>query len=87
MWPKDTLVTRLKASLTFCADALNRLDDSKLADLVPVGAPNSGRTSVRSRLIVVFLTDLAEHYAQVASYMRLNGMVPPSALPRPRPGD
>jgi hypothetical protein len=27
------------------------------------------------------LTDLAEHYAQLASYMRLMGMVPPSALP------
>ena len=28
-------------------------------------------------------TDLAEHYSQIASYMRLIGMVPPSALPRP----
>jgi hypothetical protein len=86
LWPKDTLVARLKASLVFCQGALDRLDDSKMADLIPVGAANSGRTSVRSRLITVFLTDLAEHYAQVASYMRLNGMVPPSALPRPRPG-
>ena len=32
----------------------------------------------------LLITDLAEHYAQVASYMRQLGMVPPSALP-PRP--
>lgn len=29
-----------------------------------------------------FETDLAEHYSQISSYMRLLGMVPPSALPR-----
>jgi uncharacterized damage-inducible protein DinB len=29
----------------------------------------------------LLITDLAEHYAQVASYMRQLGMVPPSALP------
>src|SRR5207248_4788738 len=27
-------------------------------------------------------TDLAEHYSQISSYMRLLGMVPPSALPQ-----
>jgi hypothetical protein len=30
------------------------------------------------------VTDLAEHYSQVSSYMRLMGLVPPSALPRPK---
>jgi hypothetical protein len=83
MWPKDTLVARLKASLVFCEGAMARVDDAKLADEVPVGAPGSGRTTVRARLMIIFLTDLAEHYSQIASYMRLNGMIPPSALPRP----
>jgi hypothetical protein len=27
--------------------------------------------------------DLQDHYSQIANYMRLNGMLPPSALPRP----
>ena len=27
------------------------------------------------------MTDLAEHYSQLASYMRIMGLVPPSALP------
>ena len=27
--------------------------------------------------------DMADHYSQLANYMRLNGMLPPTALPRP----
>src|SRR5256885_12890207 len=32
--------------------------------------------------LLAFETDLAEHYSQISSYMRLLGMVPPSALPQ-----
>ena len=66
-WPKDTLVARLKKSLQFCDDALQRL--SRLDS--PALASN----------LLAFETDLAEHYAQLAVYMRLLGIVPPSALP------
>src|SRR5256885_16526937 len=31
--------------------------------------------------LLAFETDLAEHYSQISIYMRLLGMVPPSALP------
>ena len=84
MWPKDTLVARLKASLTFCDNALSGLDDSRLGDMLPVGPPGSGRQIVRARAMLAFVTDLADHYSQIANYMRLNGMLPPSALQRPR---
>ena len=83
MWPKDTLVARLKASLVFCRDAMATVDDANLADELPAFPPASGRTFVRSRYLLLFVTDLAEHYSQIASYMRILGMVPPSALPRP----
>jgi len=82
-WPKDTLVARLRTSLLFCRDAFARLDDAKLTDAVPEGPPESGQTSPRVRSLLYFVTDLAEHYSQIASYMRLMGMIPPSALPRP----
>lgn len=81
-WPKDTLVAHLRASLEFCGAALDAVHDSMLADESPIGPPGSGRVTTRSRDIVLFLTDLAEHYNQIAGYMRLMGMVPPSALPR-----
>lgn len=66
-WPKDTLVARLDASLRFCDTALAR-----------AGSLNSG---MLASLLLAFETDLAEHYSQLSSYMRLLGMVPPSALP------
>jgi hypothetical protein len=82
-WPKDTLVARLKASLVFCDSAMATMDDASLADQVPAYPLNSGRKITRARYLLAFVTDLAEHYSQIASYMRLNGMVPPSALPHP----
>ncbi len=81
-WPKDTLVARLKASLDFCTTAMNSLTDAKLAD--QVSFQPGGRTSPRARYVMGFITDLAEHYNQIAGYMRAMGMVPPSAQPRPR---
>ena len=69
-WPKDTLVARLKASLDFC--------DAALQDAGPV------TTAARASTLLAFETDLAEHYSQLATYMRIIGLVPPSALP-PRP--
>jgi hypothetical protein len=56
------------------------VDDAALSEEV-TAAP--GRTFPRARYLLLFLTDLAEHYNQLAGYMRLLGMVPPSALPRP----
>lgn len=66
-WPKDTLVKRLDASLRFC--------DAALAQ---IGALES---ATQAALLLQFETDLAEHYSQLATYMRLLGLVPPSALP------
>jgi hypothetical protein len=84
LWPKDTLVARLRASLAYCDQAIDGLTDAQLADQIPVGPPGSGRTIDRSRYLIAYVTDLAEHYAQLSSYMRLNGLVPPTALPRPK---
>jgi len=70
-WPKDTLVARLDASLRFCAATLERLRQFDSPDVV--------------NILLLFETDLAEHYSQLSVYMRLLGLVPPSALsPKPR---
>ena len=66
-WPKDTLVARLRASLRFCDVALDAV-------------PRLG-SAAHANTLLAFETDLAEHYSQIAVYMRLLGMVPPSALP------
>src|SRR5216110_854957 len=66
-WPKDTLVHRLEASLRFCDTAMEQV--GKL------------ESSALASTLLAFETDLAEHYSQISSYMRLLGLVPPSALP------
>jgi hypothetical protein len=66
-WPKDTLVARLDASLRFCDTAIERAGPLRSAGV--------------SADLLAFETDLAEHYSQISGYMRLLGMVPPSALP------
>ena len=83
-WPKDTLIARVRASLVFCAAAIRGLSDAQLADEFTVDTPSGPQTVLRARYLMLLITDLAEHYSQLASYMRLLGLVPPSALPRPQ---
>lgn len=85
-WPKDTLVAKLKASFTFCQSAFGQLTDASLADQIAITFGGNTRTVTRASMVVGHALDLADHYSQLANYMRLNGIIPPTALPRPRPG-
>ena len=86
MWPKDTLVAKLKASFAFCESAFAQLDDAKLADQIAMTFNGTTRTVTRAGMVLGHALDMADHYSQLANYMRLNNILPPSALPRPRPG-
>ncbi|HEX7937632.1 MAG TPA: DinB family protein [Gemmatimonadaceae bacterium] len=83
-WPKDKLVANLKASLAFCEEAFAQVDDAKLGEDVTLQFGNNPpRKTPRAQMVLGHALDLADHYSQIANYMRLNGMLPPSALPRP----
>jgi uncharacterized damage-inducible protein DinB len=84
-WPKDSLVTKLKASFAFCQEAIGQLEDGKLGDQVTLTFRGNSRNVPRISMVLGHALDLADHYSQLANYMRLIGMLPPSALPRPRP--
>lgn len=81
-WPKETLVSKLKESFKFCDDAFNQLDDAKLADPVTLTFNGTSRNTTRISMVLGHALDLADHYSQLANYMRLNNILPPSALPR-----
>lgn len=86
-WPKARLVAQMKASFKFCEDALAQLDDAKLGDQLTRTLPNGqSRTVTRAGPVMGHIIDMADHYSQLANYMRLNNMLPPTALQRPRPG-
>lgn len=82
-WPKAKLNEKLKASFKFCEDAFAQLDDAKLADQITLTFNGQSRPSVRASMALGHALDMADHYSQLANYMRLNNMLPPTALPRP----
>ena len=84
-WPKAKLVARLKDSFAFCNQALAQVDDAKLSDQITMTFGGRSRQVTRAGMVLGHALDLADHYSQLANYMRLNNILPPTALPRPRP--
>ena len=72
---KEALVARLKETFAFCDQALAGLDDSKLTEPLSF----FGRTMTRAAIETLTVGDWADHYSQIAIYMRLNGQLPPTA--------
>jgi hypothetical protein len=73
---KDKLVAELKASMDICKQAFSKLTDSTLGDLVPWFG---GRQVPRVSAALEVTNDLIDHYAALAVYLRLNGLLPPTA--------
>jgi uncharacterized damage-inducible protein DinB len=73
---KDKLVAALKASFDFCSDALAKMDDSRLAETTEIFP---GRQGSRALASMILAGTWADHYAEAAMYLRLNGVLPPTA--------
>ena len=73
---KDKLVAALKASFDFCSDALAKMDDSKLSETTE---GFGGKQVSRAWASLVLASGWADHYAEAAMYLRLNGVLPPTA--------
>jgi uncharacterized damage-inducible protein DinB len=75
---KADLVAALKASSQYCARAYAQTDAT-------AGQPTRLFGQERSRLHALGLnaTHNAEHYGNIVTYLRMNGIVPPSSRPRP----
>lgn len=74
---KDKLVAALKTSFDFCSDTLAKMDDSKLTETTEGFAP--GKQVTRGWFSLVLASNWADHYAEAAMYLRLNGVLPPTA--------
>lgn len=75
---KADLVAALKASTDYCARAYTQTDQAALAPIKLFGQD-------RTRLYALMqnATHNGEHYGNLVTYLRLNGIVPPSSRPRP----
>jgi hypothetical protein len=72
---KEKLVAALRRSIQFCDRALARLDDATLGETVTW----YGEKTTRATAAIGLVTDWADHYGQQAIYLRLNGVLPPTA--------
>jgi hypothetical protein len=73
---KDKLLVAARASFDFCGEALGKMDDSKLGDEVELFG---GRKFPRAMAALGLASGWADHYGAQAMYLRLNGILPPSA--------
>jgi hypothetical protein len=74
--PKDKLLAALKDSFTFCNSALAKANDSKLGETIDL---YGGHQGPRAFAFFALTNDWADHYSTAAMYLRLNGMLPPTA--------
>ena len=76
--PKDKLVAAIKDSFAFCTTALANVDDSKLGEQFVLFG---NRPMSRGGALVALGGSWTDHYATQAIYLRLNGILPPTAQP------
>jgi len=77
---KDQLLARLRETFQFCETALAGVTDAKMNDQVPFFG---GRQVSRGNLVLATVADWADHYSQLAIYLRLNNLLPPTARRQP----
>jgi uncharacterized damage-inducible protein DinB len=73
---KEKLVASLKASFDFCDTALGKMDDSKLGEKIQAFG---GREAPLAWAMIALTNNWADHYGAASTYLRLNGLLPPTA--------
>jgi hypothetical protein len=76
--PKDKLVAALKSSFEYCTTALANVDDSKLGEQMMLFG---NRPASRAAALIGLSGSWNDHYGAQAIYLRLNGILPPTAQP------
>jgi DinB superfamily len=76
---KDKMLAAARASFDFCTSSLANTDDAKLGDTLDFFGHMQGP---RALAALILASGWADHYAAAAMYLRLNGILPPSAQPK-----
>ena len=73
---KEQLVGRLRETFQFCQSSLANVNDSRLGEKVPYFGDQK---LSRAQVMLAAAEEWGGHYSQLAVYLRLNGLVPPTA--------
>jgi uncharacterized damage-inducible protein DinB len=77
---KAEIVKALDGAIAYCDEVYKTLDDVKAAQMV-AGAFGGGQAARASNLIGN-TGHFQEHYGNLVTYLRINGLVPPSSAPQ-----
>jgi hypothetical protein len=78
---KDDLVAAIRKSFELCTDAFTKTMDADLGGEMTMMGRATGMS--RGAALVTITNDWADHYSTQAAYLRLNGILPPTAQPAP----
>jgi len=73
---KDKLLAAMKDSFAFCHTALAKADDSKMSENITWF---DGKPRARTWAFMGLAASWADHYGAAAMYLRLKGLLPPTA--------
>jgi hypothetical protein len=73
---KDALVAAVKSSFDFCSTAIAKASDSTMSSDITWF---DGKPRARAWAFLGLASSLADHYGMAAMYLRLNGVLPPTA--------
>ncbi len=76
---KDKIVAAMKDSMDFCGKAMADVKDSDLGQEVEMFG---GRKAPKAAAVIELPVDWADHYGAAAVYLRLNNILPPTAVMR-----
>jgi len=74
---KDSLVAAIKRSFDYCSAGVAKLEDAALREEASMFGRKTGMS--RADALVTIAVDWSDHYSTAAAYLRLNGILPPSA--------
>jgi uncharacterized damage-inducible protein DinB len=77
---KAEIVKALDGAIAYCDDIYKTLDDAKAAQLT-AGA-FGGPQGARAANLIGNTGHFQEHYGNLVTYLRINGLVPPSSAPQ-----
>lgn len=76
---RTAIIKALEDSIKYC-DVAYAVDDRKVAETID--APFGGGKSPRAAALMGNTGHLQEHYGNLVTYLRINGLVPPSSAPQ-----
>ena len=79
---KAALVPAVKDAFAYCDDAFAALTNENALEMLVIGTAPNQRQVARANQLTMVIAHGNEHYGNLATYMRIHRIVPPSSVPQ-----